>query len=91
MGGASGTRGDRETPRTRVTLKKARMSRHVHFSVIFFMFSAEKVDSLEISAHIKGMEPEIFHFSVIFLIFHAERVDSLKISAHIKGSEGLKR
>lgn len=32
------------------------------FSVSFFMFSAEKVDSLRISAHIKGMEPDIFIF-----------------------------
>lgn len=55
------------------------------------MFSAEKVDSLEISAHIKGMEPEIFIFPVAFLIFHAEKVDSLKISAHIKSSESLER
>ena len=86
MGGESGTRSDSETPRTRVTLKKARMSRHVHFSVIFFMFSAEKVDSLDISAHINGREPEMFTVSVIFLIFHAEKVDSLKIAAHIKGS-----
>lgn len=57
----------------------------------FFMFSAETVDILDISAHIKGMEPDIFTISVIFLIFHAETVDILKISAHIKGSESLKR
>lgn len=72
-------------------IKNARMLRHVHFSVIFLMFSAEIVDSLDISAHIKGMVPDIFTISVTFLIFHAEIVDSLKISAHIKGSESLKR
>lgn len=86
MGGESGARGDSKTPRTRATLKKARMSRNVHFSVIFLRFAAEKVDSLEILAHIKGMEPEMFMFPVAFLIFHAERVDSLNISAHIKSS-----
>ena len=61
------------------------------FSVSFFMFSGEIVDSLDISAHIKGVEPDIFIFLSDFSHFLAEKVDSLRISAHIKGSECLKR
>ncbi len=39
------------------------------FSVIFLIFPAEKVDSLEFSAHIKGMEPDIFIFRSASSVF----------------------